>query len=210
MQQLLIDTLQQQIENLRKQLSQIEAQAEDIRDILAQLETKLAELPEPAPEEEEQPEVEVEFYVDDSIADDDQLLSEEEQQVENTVEDMLVEEIERDAVVEPEAEPAPADIAEPTPADTAEHAPATENREMPKGVTLPHVDDIRKAISLGDRFLFQRELFGGDGEKMNKTIDVLNNLHSLDEAMEFIAKKFNWDTESQAYELFANILKRRY
>ncbi len=75
---------------------------------------------------------------------------------------------------------------------------------------LPPIEDIRKAISLGDRFLFQRELFAGNGELMNKTIDKLNSLSSLEEAQAYIGKHFQWDTESQAYELFMNILKRRW
>ncbi len=72
------------------------------------------------------------------------------------------------------------------------------------------ITDIRKAISLGDRFLFQRELFAGNGELMNKTIDHLNDLSSLNEALAYIAKHFDWNTDSPAYELFTNILKRRW
>ncbi len=72
------------------------------------------------------------------------------------------------------------------------------------------IQDIRKAISLGDRFLFQRELFAGNGELMNKTIDKLNSLTSLEEALAYISKHFSWDTDSPAYELFTNILKRRW
>ena len=87
----------------------------------------------------------------------------------------------------------------------------SDSESVPKtGVTLPPITNIRDAVSLGDRFLFQRELFDTDGELMNKTIDTLNRMHSLDEAMAYINKRFRWDTESQAYELFVNILKRRY
>lgn len=75
---------------------------------------------------------------------------------------------------------------------------------------LPPIDDIRKAITLGDRFLFQRELFAGDGEKMNKTIDALNKLDSLDEALQYIGKKFSWDKETPAFGLFYSILLRRF
>ena len=46
------------------------------------------------------------------------------------------------------------------------------------------VEDIRQAISLGDRFLFQRELFAGNGELMQKTLDEINSLNSLSEAMD--------------------------
>jgi hypothetical protein len=72
------------------------------------------------------------------------------------------------------------------------------------------VEDIRQAISLGDRFLFQRELFAGNGELMQKTLDELNALDSLEEAMEYVADNFEWDKESTAVQLFENVLKRRF
>ena len=76
---------------------------------------------------------------------------------------------------------------------------------------VPKVEDLKKAISVGDRFLFQRELFGGNGELMNKTIAVLNELPSLADAEAYIAKSFpDWNKESNAYELFCNLLKRRW
>ena len=71
------------------------------------------------------------------------------------------------------------------------------------------MSDIRRAISLGDRFLFQRELFAGNGEKMQKALDELNELKSMDEAVQYIAH-FEWDKDSSTYELFINVLKRRF
>ena len=79
------------------------------------------------------------------------------------------------------------------------------------GSVVPKVEDIRKGITMGDRFLFQRELFGNNGELMNKTIDALNKLGSFEEAMAYTQQKFpNWNKESNAYELFTNLLKRRW
>ena len=72
------------------------------------------------------------------------------------------------------------------------------------------VTDIRHAISLGDRFLFQRELFAGKGELMQKTIDKLNGLNSLGEALSYINDNFSWDKDSSTYELFVNVLRRRF
>ena len=80
----------------------------------------------------------------------------------------------------------------------------------PKATLAPPISNIREAISIGDRFLFQRELFRQDGELMNKTIDHLNQLSSLSDAMAYIEKKFQWNNETPAYELFVNILKRRW
>lgn len=99
------------------------------------------------------------------------------------------------------SKPAPA----PTIADAAQQANTTVSSVVPK------IEDLKKAISVGDRFLFQRELFGGNGEVMNKTIASLNELPSLADAEEFIAKQFpDWNKESNGYELFTNLLKRRW
>ena len=71
------------------------------------------------------------------------------------------------------------------------------------------VDDIRLAISLGDRFLYQRELFGQNAELMQRTLNELNKLSSFDEALAYIAP-FNWDTESNSYQQFIVTLHRRF
>lgn len=85
-------------------------------------------------------------------------------------------------------------------------------RPIPTQTSLfgPAVGDIRQAISLGDRFLFQRELFGGNGELMQRTLDDINALGTLSEAMEYINDNFEWDKESTAVQLFENVLKRRF
>ena len=72
------------------------------------------------------------------------------------------------------------------------------------------VDDIKQAISIGDRFRFQRELFRGNGEEMNKTLTYLNQLATLKEAQAFLQSKYNWAADSEAAEDFYQILKRKY
>ena len=113
--------------------------------------------------------------------------------------------------LEPVVEPEP--VAEPEP--VVEPAPVVEKpapRPVPQQTSLfgTTVEDIRQAISLGDRFLFQRELFAGNGELMQKTLDELNALGSLSEAMDYVLDNFEWDKESTAVQLFENVLKRRF
>ncbi|MBQ0033995.1 MAG: hypothetical protein KBS77_01740 [Bacteroidales bacterium] len=127
-------------------------------------------------------------------------------------------ELEVEFVDEPEPAPvAPAEApvmeAPATPAPKEEPAPTLQDAAQAEAVSsvVPKIDNLSKAISLGDKFLFQRELFGGNGELMTKTIGQLNEMKSLDEAKAFIQKNFgHWDKESNAYELFTNLLKRRY
>ena len=70
--------------------------------------------------------------------------------------------------------------------------------------------DIRQMISLGDRFLFQRELFGQNGEKMQRALDEINGCATEQEALDYIDQHFEWDKKSPTYELFINAIHRSY
>jgi hypothetical protein len=120
--------------------------------------------------------------------------------------------IEPEPVVEPIVEPAPQPEVKAEPVVEPAPAPQPAPRPMPQQTSLfgAAVEDIRQAISLGDRFLFQRELFAGNGELMQKTLDELNALGSLEEAMDYVADNFEWDSDSTAVQLFENVLKRRF
>ena len=103
---------------------------------------------------------------------------------------------------EPESEPAP--VVDPEP------QPVQEEVASPNAVLYGKaVEDIRQAISLGDRFLYQRELFGQNAELMQRTLTELNNLGSFDEAITYISR-FNWDQESNTYQQFLVTLHRRF
>lgn len=107
-------------------------------------------------------------------------------------------------------EPAPAPaIEEPAPVAEPEPAPVEETASPKAAVYGKAVEDIRQAISLGDRFLYQRELFGQNAELMQKALTELNALSSFDEAMNYI-RQFGWDTESSTYQQFIVTLHRRF
>lgn len=120
--------------------------------------------------------------------------------------------VEPEPVVEPIVESAPQPEVKPEPVVEPALAPQPAPRPVPQQTSLfgAAVEDIRQAISLGDRFLFQRELFAGNGELMQKTLDELNALGSLEEAMDYVADNFEWDSDSTAVQLFENVLKRRF
>jgi hypothetical protein len=72
------------------------------------------------------------------------------------------------------------------------------------------INDLKSSITLGDRFRFQRELFGGNGEKMSKAISDFNSFESMDEAQAYIAKNFEWAIDNDAVSDFIQLLQRRY
>ena len=112
------------------------------------------------------------------------------------------------------SEPEPVVVAEPVKEEPkpepVKEEPVKEEVASPKAAIYGKaVTDIRQAISLGDRFLYQRELFGQNAELMQKTLTELNELGSFDEAMEYI-RRFGWDTESNSYQQFIVTLHRRF
>ena len=138
--------------------------------------------------------------------------------------------VEPEQITEPESEmpeaPEVPEVQEPIEEQTPIQEPAQESvQEKPEPEPMPEVEesvaskavlygtpvtDIRQAISLGDRFLYQRELFGQNAELMQKTLTDLNALHSFDEAISYVMTHFQWDAESSTYQQFLVTLHRRF
>ena len=214
--------LRSTIGELTERLAQAEEQQKQLAEYPAAVETAIQQND---TEEDNLPEIEVELIVADDDDEEDleveQIDSEaaepetDEQEEMPELTDELPEATEETTGQVAEPLPEATEMAEQEEEESAEEATgaAKEPSHEPSVASaslLPPIDDIRKAITLGDRFLFQRELFAGDGEKMNKTIDALNKLDSLDEALQYIGKKFSWDKETPAFGLFYSILLRRF
>lgn len=217
-----IATLDKTIEELQKALNAANAALAVQRDLMEELEQRLVEV-EARPAMDEEPEVEVELLMDDDTEEPELVTAEvaEEEPVQETPAEAVEqpqeqpqEQLQPEPVVaqpepvvaepaqeEPKAEPAPA-VAPAEPVHTDAHKANT-------AYGAP-VTDLKQAISIGDRFLYQRELFGKNGELMQRTIADLNGLNTFDEAMEYIDRHFNWDKEQPSYELFVNALHRRF
>ncbi|GAB1416075.1 hypothetical protein MASR2M117_14810 [Paludibacter sp.] len=88
---------------------------------------------------------------------------------------------------------------------------AKENNGMINS-TIAHkkVEDIRQAISLGDRFRFQRELFKNNGEELNKALSYINKLASYDEVIQYLQNKYGWDANDSTVEDFYQLIKRKF
>lgn len=72
------------------------------------------------------------------------------------------------------------------------------------------ITDIKQALNIGDRFRFQRELFRGNGEDMNKTLSYINQLATFSEVESFLNSKYAWDKENSSVDDFYQIIKRRF
>lgn len=84
----------------------------------------------------------------------------------------------------------------------------------PKGKSLNDVQpvnqtiqDVKRSISLNDRFLFQRELFDNNRDAMNAMLTKLQSFSSLDLAESYLERNTDWDFNDETVDKFLQMLK---
>ncbi len=74
--------------------------------------------------------------------------------------------------------------------------------------------DLKKAISLHEKFVFISELFRGDDSNYDRSIRTIQNFNSFNEANNWITKelvtKEGWKNENETVTQFMNLVKRRF
>ncbi len=172
-------------------LQECEAELALLKERVAALEEKLAawkqeqeQIPEPAPREEEAP---VDFTAE-AIG---------------TVEDTP----EPEPVYEPVCEPEPVPEPEPEPAPAEDDTARLPWRTDKPGV---QVKNIRSGISLYDRALFIGTLFKEDYKLYDTTIRELNDLTTLDQAVDYIRTHFpEWNLHSDVVYNFMMAVRKK-
>lgn len=72
------------------------------------------------------------------------------------------------------------------------------------------ITDLAKAIGINDKFLFIKELFGGDADLYAQTIKHLNQLTDLNDAIIFIQENFDWDADNETAMAFIDLIRRKF
>ena len=133
---------------------------------------------------------------------------------------------------EPATEPTPVSEPEPTPVDEPEPVeaptlapeevePEAESEEFEpdpddQPLTLDealHRDmtkDLRQAFSLNDRYRYRRELFGNSDSVMNETLNLIEAMHSFDEAEDYFYNDLQWEHDSPEVADFMVIIKNHF
>ncbi len=70
--------------------------------------------------------------------------------------------------------------------------------------------DLKRSISLNDRFLFQRELFHNDREEMNSMITRLNAFDSYHQAESYLREHSSWDFENPTVKDFLRVIRKGF
>lgn len=101
--------------------------------------------------------------------------------------------------VEPEAE---SEEFEPDPDDQPLTLDEALHRDMTK--------DLRQAFSLNDRYRYRRELFGNSDSVMNETLNLIEAMHSFDEAEDYFYNDLQWEHDSPEVADFMVIIKNHF
>ena len=81
---------------------------------------------------------------------------------------------------------------------------------MADKIASSKISSIKSAISIADRFRFQRELFGGNADLMNSTLDRLDACNTIEEAEDIINDFTEWNPEDENVNDFLKLLGRRF
>lgn len=71
------------------------------------------------------------------------------------------------------------------------------------------VSNLSDAIGINDRFLFVRELFKGNQDLYNTTVNELNKAASLDQAFDILSQACKPDKDNSTFDLMLDLVKRK-
>ena len=133
---------------------------------------------------------------------------------------------------EPAPEPTPVSEPEPTPVDEPEPVeaptpapeevvPEAESEEfepdpddqpltLDEALQRDMTKDLRQAFSLNDRYRYRRELFGNSDSVMNETLNLIEAMHSFDEAEDYFYNDLQWEHDSPEVADFMVIIKNHF
>jgi hypothetical protein len=75
---------------------------------------------------------------------------------------------------------------------------------------LKPIKNIKSAISINDRVMFSRDLFENNAALYNESIDKINEMTNIDDAMEFINKTIKFKEDSESHSKFLELVYRRF
>ena len=86
---------------------------------------------------------------------------------------------------------------------------AADSTNLEAKISSRPVTSIKSAIGINDKFQYIRELFEGNAESFNKTVDELDALNNLNEAVDYLKNNFKWKKNETSLK-FVALVKRRF
>lgn len=77
-------------------------------------------------------------------------------------------------------------------------------------MSMRQAKELRKAISLNDRFRFRRELFGNNDVVMNDTLNLIDTMNDYQEACDYLLQDLGWSADEIVVQEFFQLLERHF
>ena len=88
-----------------------------------------------------------------------------------------------------------------------------DGKSIGESMQKQHINDIKTAIGINEKFLFINELFDGDLSNYNDAINKLNKFENLEQTFEYydeLEEKYKWDKTIQSYSQLKTIIERKF
>ncbi len=93
-------------------------------------------------------------------------------------------------------------------------ASATQDDSISARIKSNPIGDLKKAIGINEKFALINELFEGDINAYNESIEVLNTASDEAQALTYLnqtlASKYGWDQRSESFLKLRGLVERRY
>ena len=93
-------------------------------------------------------------------------------------------------------------------------AAATQDDSISARIKSNPIGDLKKAIGINEKFALINELFEGDINAYNESIEVLNTAPDEAQALTYLnqrlASKYGWDQRGEAFMKLRGLVERRY
>ncbi len=97
---------------------------------------------------------------------------------------------------------------EPAGYTTTEEKTKTEEPAPAEKIAMPKRDKkLKAAFSLNDRFLYARELFGGDMKMFDSALDFIEGVDDYSVIEDYFFNEMDWDAENPTVQAFMEIIR---
>lgn len=97
-------------------------------------------------------------------------------------------------------------MGEPLDSESASETPVTVSEMM----SVRRAKELRRALSLNDRFRFRRELFGNSDVRMTETLALLDTMDGYAEAREYLTEDLGWDADEPVVQEFLALVENHF
>lgn len=204
MEMLQIEDMKRQMEKLVLFLSENESQkaADEAKPVELEEKAIVPEISEPKPEVE----TEESLFPDEAekIAEDEKIVRK------NTyAEGIILPTYTNPRSLEPKHEEVAEVVPPPVPAETEEVKPVI--RSVNDIVKAPPAKlEVKRGLSLNDRFYYQRELFDNNREAMNSMMIRLNAFDNYEDTERYLRENTSWDFKDERVKGFLELLKKGF